>query len=390
MLRLLVDTSVWLDLAKRRDGQRWIVPIRVLQSQRRLELLVPSLVIDEFERNRPRAEAAVTSSVLDRFRQLRQDLHEYGGDERLQWLEEMSHQVPMISSATLQNFSEIVELLRTGSRVEPSTADIEAAMNRGLEKRAPFHLNKNSSADALIIELYGAALRQADYQDDPHCFVTSNYLDFSTPNGDSRDPHPDLVAFFADPRSHYFYGVEGLNAALVGNLGAEFTEEAEQTELVHEEPRTLAEILEAEKELFDKMEAAEEAEDWPLVADLDVSLWVDGPGQPATRVAQDLREKVRAMCLHNYTTHKVEGIAQPLDPPSHTRLAEIAVPTLVIWGDLDESSTQIAGRRLSEEIKGARKVVIHNTAHLPSMEQPERFNKVVLDFLDGIDVGNRS
>ena len=152
----------------------------------------------------------MTSSVLDRFRQLRQDLHEYGGDERLQWLEEMSHQVPMISSATLQNFSEILELLRTGRRLEPSPADVEAALNRGLEKRAPFHLNKNATADALMIELYGAALRQAEYQNDLHCFVTSNHLDFSTPTGDRREPHPDLAAFFDGPCSGYFYGVEGL------------------------------------------------------------------------------------------------------------------------------------------------------------------------------------
>ena len=254
MLRLLVDTSVWLDLAKRRDGQRWIVPIRVLKFQKSWSFWSHLSVIDEFERNRPRAEAAVTSSVLDRFRQLlRKDLHEYGGDERLAWLEEMSHQVPMVSSGTLQNFSEISELLRTGSRLEPSTAEIEAALNRGLEKKAPFHLNKNSAADALIIELYGAALRDAEHQDDAHCFVTSNYLDFSTPNGDRREPHPDLAAFFTDQRSDYFYGVEGLDTALVNNLGAEFTEEAEETELVHEDPRTLAEILEAEKEFFDKI-----------------------------------------------------------------------------------------------------------------------------------------
>jgi len=253
VLRLLVDTSVWLDLAKNRDGQRWIVPLRVLKFQKKLELLVPPVVIDEFERNRPRAEAAVTSSVLDRFRQLRKDLHEFGGAERLEWLEEMSHQVPMVSSGTLQNFSEISDLLYTGSRLEPSSAEIQGAMNRGLEKRAPFHLNKNATADALIIELYGAALRDAEHQDDAHCFVTSNYLDFSTPNGDRREPHPDLAAFFADQRSGYFYGIEGLDTALVNNLGAEFTEEAEETELVHEEPRTLAEILEAEKEFFDKI-----------------------------------------------------------------------------------------------------------------------------------------
>ena len=36
-----------------RNGQSLIVPIRVLRHWRRLELLVPQVVIDEFERNRP-------------------------------------------------------------------------------------------------------------------------------------------------------------------------------------------------------------------------------------------------------------------------------------------------------------------------------------------------
>ncbi len=253
MLRLLIDTSVWLDLAKRRDGQRWIVPLRALKLQGKLELLVPSVVIDEFERNRPRAEAAVTSSVLDRFRQLRKDLHEFGGDERMEWLEEMAHQVPMVSSGTLQNFSEISDLLQSGSRLEPSNAVIQSALNRGLNKSAPFHLNKNSAADALIIELYGAALHDVGWKDDSFCFVTSNYLDFSAPNGDRREPHPDLASLFGVQSSDYFYGVEGLDAALVQNIGAELIEEAEEVAFLQEEPRTLAEILEAEKEFFDKI-----------------------------------------------------------------------------------------------------------------------------------------
>jgi len=49
VLRLLIDASVWLDLAKRPDGQRWVFPLRVLKSQWNLELLVPPTVIDEFE-----------------------------------------------------------------------------------------------------------------------------------------------------------------------------------------------------------------------------------------------------------------------------------------------------------------------------------------------------
>jgi hypothetical protein len=120
MLRLLIDTSVWLDLAKHRDGQRWIVPLRLLLFQGKMDLLVPSLVIDEFERNRPRAEAAVTANVLERFRLLRRDLHEFGSENRQEWLEEMTHRIPLISAMTLQNFSEISELLRRGRRLEPT------------------------------------------------------------------------------------------------------------------------------------------------------------------------------------------------------------------------------------------------------------------------------
>ena len=44
MLRLLIDTSAWLDLAMRRNGQKWIEPLRVFLHQGKLELLVPPLV----------------------------------------------------------------------------------------------------------------------------------------------------------------------------------------------------------------------------------------------------------------------------------------------------------------------------------------------------------
>jgi hypothetical protein len=253
MLRLLIDTSVWLDLAKRRDGQKWIVPLRVLMFQGKLELLVPSVVVHEFERNRPRAEAAVSASVLERFRLLRRDLHEYGGDDSPQWLEEMTHQIPLVSAMALQNFSGISELMRSARRVEPTDLEHERVIWRGLEKKAPFHREKNSVADALLIELYSSEVNSSDAAADRYCFVTSNYQDFSVPNGDHRQPHPDLASLFTDERSSYRFEVNGLNRELVEYFGEEFTELSEEFEVVREEPRTLAEILEAEKEYFDKV-----------------------------------------------------------------------------------------------------------------------------------------
>jgi hypothetical protein len=277
MLRLLIDTSVWLDLAKHRDGQRWIVPLRLLLFQGKLELLVPSLVIDEFERNRPRAEAAVTANVLERFRLLRRDLHEYGGENLQPWLEEMTHQIPLISAMTLQNFSEISELLARGRRLEPTESEHKKVIERALEKKAPFHRERNSVADALLVELYGLEVARNDTAADRYCFVTSNYLDFSIPNGDRRQPHPDLSSLFADEHSCYVYEVSGLNEVLLDYFGDEFIKESEETQIVHEEPRTLGEILEAEQEFFDKVwyvrklilkERIEAGEHEPLPPDL--------------------------------------------------------------------------------------------------------------------------
>jgi hypothetical protein len=73
-------------------------------------------------------------------------------------------------------------------------------------------------------------------KDDSLCFVTSNYLDFSVPNGDRREPHPDLASLFSDQRSDYFYGVEGFDAVLIEKFGAEFREEAGDVVLLEEEP----------------------------------------------------------------------------------------------------------------------------------------------------------
>jgi hypothetical protein len=107
MLRLLIDTSAWLDLATRRDGQKWIVPLRVFTHQGKLELLVPAVVTEEFERNRPRLEAAVTTSVLDRLRQLRRELHEFAGEQSEHaWLEETEQHIPLVNAMTPQNFRE--------------------------------------------------------------------------------------------------------------------------------------------------------------------------------------------------------------------------------------------------------------------------------------------
>lgn len=256
MLRLLIDTSVWIDMAEMQDGQRWIVPLRFLQHQKKLELLVPSLVIDEFDRNRPRREDALSKPVVDKIRQLRRDLHDFAGD-RAEWglLDELQQHVPLVNTTAPQNFREIAELLRAGTALVPTEREYANVVQRGLTKKAPFCSDKKQSvADAVLIELYATQVQQRN-SDDVYCFVTSNSSDFSLPNGDRRQPHPDIAELFSDPHSLYGYRVEGLDEILTSHLGDAFREEQDEVDALagFDEPRTLAEIVEAEQEFFDRV-----------------------------------------------------------------------------------------------------------------------------------------
>ncbi len=254
-MHLLVDTSTWLDLAKRRDGQRWITALRLLVDQRGLRLLVPDVVIDEFERNRDRVETTMTTTVAQRFKLMKQDLGDYGGrdyDQALAVIEGLAHEVPLIGAMTTRNFNDVLDLLRSGTRIDPTDDQRSRVVQRGLEKKAPFHRSRNSVADALLIEMYATAVDGADLTEDPHAFVTTNSDDFSLPNGDQREPHRDLADLFAADGSAYGLGVDGLNAILLGHFGEDIEEFFTETHF-EEEPRKLTEIMAAEQELFDRV-----------------------------------------------------------------------------------------------------------------------------------------
>ena len=54
---------------------------------------------------------------------------------------------------------------------------------------------------------------------------------------------------------------------------------------------------------------------------------------------------------------------------------------MLIVGDEDQPSVVAAADLLERELPNVRKVVMHGTAHVPNMERPEEFNRIVLDFL---------
>lgn len=119
------------------------------------------------------------------------------------------------------------------------------AAQRAIDGVAPFH--RNGMNDALLIETY-AALKAAE-PSDAFAFVTHNLKDFSHNGTDNRLPHPDLAHYFAGDGSAYYID---LGDAL-REIDEEAFEEVRFESEWAEEPRTLAEILEVENLLTNRV-----------------------------------------------------------------------------------------------------------------------------------------
>jgi len=70
------------------------------------------------------------------------------------------------------------------------------------------------------------------------------------------------------------------------------------------------------------------------------------------------------------------------DPTLKGRLAGVAVPTLVVWGDSDRMFDTDYGRAYAEAIPGATFVLLSDTGHVPQVETPDQLLGPVWEFAD--------
>jgi len=64
-------------------------------------------------------------------------------------------------------------------------------------------------------------------------------------------------------------------------------------------------------------------------------------------------------------------------------LPGIAVPTLLVWGELDARSPLRVAREFARAIPHAELVVIPGAGHMSNLERPEEFNAAVRAFCGG-------
>ena len=145
---------------------------------------------------------------------------------------------------------------------------------------------------------------------------------------------------------------------------------------------------------FEGPDAEYEPKQWPDVvtafkngdldraADLEAEIWVVGVGRRRSEVDIGVLDLVRTMDRKALETEKArEELAVPLDPPAAERMGELKAPTLVVVGEHDLPDIRAAAIHLADGTSDEPPVVIPGAAHLPNLEQPAAFDRVLHGFL---------
>jgi pimeloyl-ACP methyl ester carboxylesterase len=79
------------------------------------------------------------------------------------------------------------------------------------------------------------------------------------------------------------------------------------------------------------------------------------------------------------------GFADALDAvieyDARDRLEEIEIPTMIVWGTDDWVIPSVAAHSYNRRIPRSRLEIFERTGHVPQLERPERFNRLLDEFL---------
>jgi pimeloyl-ACP methyl ester carboxylesterase len=139
-------------------------------------------------------------------------------------------------------------------------------------------------------------------------------------------------------------------------------------------------------EKFDEVERAFNAGDLDRVAELETQIWFDGTGRTPDQVDPAMRRLAYEM-NHIALDHEVKGLGNRLpntEVPAAARLDKLRIPTLVVIGANDTPYILAAADYMVEYLPAVQKAVIEDAAHLPNMEHPAEFQRIVDAFLEDL------
>ena len=112
-------------------------------------------------------------------------------------------------------------------------------------------------------------------------------------------------------------------------------------------------------------------------AAIDVDFW-------SNAITGELRDHILDIAEENVFTDETDPDTLQVSPypPAFERLGSLKMPVMFIVGTLDTPPLIALSKRVHEMIPGSKFVAIEGADHLPSISQPEKFRKVLIEFLE--------
>ena len=126
-----------------------------------------------------------------------------------------------------------------------------------------------------------------------------------------------------------------------------------------------------------------------LLAAGDIAGWLDqftegvaGPHRTVDDVDPSVIRRLRELTAHTIAKHTPgeRDWYVPLGDP-WPRVPKLDVPVLALHGALDWPDSLAMANRFVDTVPNGRSVTIEGVGHYPNMENPERFNELLTDFL---------
>ena len=110
-------------------------------------------------------------------------------------------------------------------------------------------------------------------------------------------------------------------------------------------------------------------------------LWLESPYMTPAMKNPDLAPRLQKLARANARIWVNQDSEEPISPPAIERLADISAPTLLILGDKDVTDIERITGVLQEGISGSKLERVKESGHMVTLEWPETFNWIALEFL---------
>jgi pimeloyl-ACP methyl ester carboxylesterase len=110
--------------------------------------------------------------------------------------------------------------------------------------------------------------------------------------------------------------------------------------------------------------------------------WLRHPMMAPAMARPSIAPRISEIARDNAKVWTLPPVAERLpQPPAIERLGSVRAPTLIIVGERDVPDIQAVVKIIGENMPGARTERVAGAAHLPNMEDPERVNRLLGEFL---------